>query len=136
MSVDTRTYGKTIVAILGVLAIIHLAVLSGVLSMSMVWGGRLQHRSELLLFELFSLVINGVVMLVVAMKSGLVINRLPQRVLQAMLWGSVVLFLLSTLGSFSGIHPLEKWVLGPLAFVLALLILRLTLTRTEKGIDA
>ena len=119
------TYG--LLSILSMVVVFHLLVLTGVIPFQIVWGGRLTDSSSMIVFELVSIVINVLMLLVVGVHTGVLRLKLNRKVTTSVLWGMVVLFLLNTVGNLFSNSQTEKLIFTPLTFVLGLLSLRLLL---------
>jgi len=116
----------TLIILLCVL-IFHILVLVGVIPFNIVWGGRLENVSQMYLFETVSLLINLIIMSVVGMKVGYIKNYLNGKVINAILWFLVVLFMLNTVGNVVSLSALEAIVFTPLTLFSSLLFYRMAI---------
>jgi hypothetical protein len=112
---------KSLFSILALVILFHLFVLLRIVPYEIVWGGRINTTSELLFFESASLLLNGLMLVVVAVKAGWLKLRIPPVVIQIALWAMCGLFLLNTLGNLLSTNAFEKTVFTPLTLVLSLL---------------
>ena len=132
MNIDTKICGKIIIAILTMLVLFHLAILSGLLPMNIVWGGRLQDKDEMILLELFAIFINALIILLVSMRLGFIKNRIPPRALQVSIWVISLMFTTNIFTNLMAYHWFEKWVMGTVTIILSFLFIRLALLTKGK----
>ncbi|MFC5271324.1 hypothetical protein [Adhaeribacter terreus] len=123
------------VAAIGLLAIqtlmigFHLLILTGVIPFNIVWGGRLKTHEQMVSFELVSVSMNLLMVLVVAVYSGLLNLKVNRTFLRGLLWGMMALFLLNTIGNLLSVNALEKAIFTPATLLLALFSLRLAISK-------
>lgn len=112
---------KTIIVILTAVFCFHLLVLTGLIPYQVVWGGRLQTRSEMITFEMVSLLLNALMSALAAMRAGWLGTGLKPRFLRVGLWVMAVLFALNTVGNIFSTNRWEQVIFTPLTLVLAFL---------------
>lgn len=100
-------------------------MLTGVVPYTIVWGSRLTSTEEMIRFEVFSLLINGIMVTVVLIAAGYIQAKVNRSLLRFMLWAMAVLFFLNTIGNILSTNRLETIIFTPLTFLLALLCMRL-----------
>ncbi|MFP4548526.1 MAG: hypothetical protein ACLFQM_10365 [Fidelibacterota bacterium] len=110
------TYGLLI--IFSITLVFHLLIVMGLLPCNMIWGGRLESRPQLLLFELFSIAVTLLFFWVVLAKSELVRFSLSPGLSKGVLWAMVVLFALNTVGNLLSLSSLEKILFTPVTIIL------------------
>lgn len=93
----------------------------------MVWGGRLQSQEQMILFEMTSILINGVMLGVVAVYVGYLKAKVNPKIIKAALWLMVILFSFNTIGNLFSNNELEKMIFTPITLLLAFFSLRLAL---------
>ena len=116
-----------VIVILSCTIVFHLLVLTGVVPYTIVWGSRLTSNEEMIRFEVFSLLINGIMVTVVLMSAGYIQAKVNRSLLRFMLWAMAVLFFLNTIGNILSTNELETIIFTPLTFLLALLCMRLAI---------
>lgn len=97
--------------------VFHILILLGVIDYSIVWGGRLKTRTEMLQFETVSLVLNAVFLLVVAIRMNWIRIKIPRIAMAITLWLMAGLFLLNTLGNLASLNSLETIIFTPLTAI-------------------
>lgn len=107
----------------------HLLILTGAIPFNMVWGGRLKTHEQMVTFELVSISLNLLMVLVIAIYAGLLNLNVNRMLLRVLLWGMAALFLLNTIGNLMSVNPLEKAIFTPVTLLLALFSLRLAVSR-------
>jgi hypothetical protein len=104
--------------ILACFIVFHILILTGAVPYEMVWGGRLQQHSDMLLFETISIVLNLLMILVIAIHSKMLKWHVHTLIMKTALWLMVVLFLLNTVGNLLSKNEWEKLVFTPLTAIL------------------
>lgn len=108
------------------ISLFHVTVLMGFIPIEIIWGGRLKTQSELVQFELVSLGLNGLMLLVVLLRANLISNHISLRIFKSILWIMVVLFIANTIGNLFAKNPIEQWVFSPITLLLSFCCYRLT----------
>lgn len=123
----------------GLLFVFHLAVVLGIaffdyVPLDYLWGGRMQNEQELLSYELVSLLIAGVCILLVLIRSGRIGEPRLRGIAGVGMWVLFLLFLLNTVGNILAKTTLEK-SFALFTLLLALLCLRMALEKVEKTVS-
>lgn len=100
--------------------IFHLLVLIKVIPYTIVWGGRLKSDRDMYRFEIVSLLLNAIFLLVILFRSGLIASPLSENVLVYILWAMAALFFLNTIGNLFSKNRWEKIIFTPLTLLLAM----------------
>jgi D-alanyl-D-alanine carboxypeptidase len=131
-----RVSVNVILIILSLLTMYHLVILIGLIPYDAVWGGRLETRSQMLNFELPSFVVNLLAIFIISIKGSYLNIKIPALIVTIFLWILTVLFAINTFGNIFSNSLLETMVFTPLTLVLAILCLRLAITKMNpSGID-
>jgi len=125
--ISVKMAANIILALLLCVLVFHILVLAGIIPFNIVWGGRLESMSQMYVFEMVSLIINLIIMSVVGMKAGYIKAHLNKKVVNAILWFLVVLFLLNTVGNVVSLSALEAIIFTPLTLISALLFYRMAI---------
>ncbi len=126
-----RSASKLLIGLFSLIIGFHLLVVTGFIPHEIVWGGKLSSSTEILRFEILSILVNLLLLAVILMDAGFIKNRLPSKFLEIMLWFMVVLFLLNTVGNLYSTNRLETLIFTPVTLILALLCYRLILGKLE-----
>ena len=131
--VTARFAANALLAAFAALAVFHVCVLSGVMPVDMVWGGRAANTGQgLIVLEVVALIVTLLFAAIVAARVGYVgASRLAPAVRIGM-WVVFVYFLLSILGNLASTSALERAIFTPTSAVLAVLALRVA---SEAGPD-
>ncbi len=121
----------TIAVILIFLAVIifHALILFGTIPYDMVWGGRLKDQQQMIYFEMVSILLNGVMLMVVVFNARYVNVSIRPVIIKAALWFMVGLFFLNSIGNIFSDNDLERLLFTPLTFLLCLFSLRLAINK-------
>lgn len=118
---------------INVLAIImHVLILFKVLPSDFVWGARLQNESQLVVFEIISITVQLVFILIVAMKAGYIFEGRFTRIVRAGIWLLFIVMVLNTVGNLASNSSFETFVMTPITAILAVLLFRLGAERTAS----
>jgi len=116
----------------GIFFIFHLFVLAGVIPQDIVWGGRIESRDDLIMFEIVSLAFLLICVLLTLLRTKYVTYLKFKRITQIGMWSVFVLFLLNTVGNLFAITLIEKLAFTPITALLSFFALRLALGKDEK----
>jgi hypothetical protein len=122
---------KGIVTILSLVVVFHFLVLFDVIPFEIVWGGRLKSSSEMISFELVSICINLLLLVIVGIYSGFLKIALNKRIIKIGVWLMFTLFVLNTVGNLFSNNQWEKIIFTPLTLLLAIFSLRLALNKDD-----
>jgi hypothetical protein len=99
----------------------------GVLPFSMIWGGRLKTRTDMLRLESFSLGFTVLLLVITGIRAGYIRIPIPSTILRLAFGLMSLLFLLNTLGNATSQSRFEQLVFTPLTIILAICSMRLAL---------
>ncbi len=116
-----------LLVILSIVVIFHLLVLTSIIPYQIVWGGRLQDASQMMMFETVSIALNLFMLAAVAVHARHIKISISPVVTTVILWIMFVLFLINTVGNLFSNNQLEKIIFTPLTFLLAVFSLRAAL---------
>ena len=132
---SVQRYGNYLLLALGGLLIIHLAVIAGLLPAAMVWGGQYEAGPPVIKMELLASLITILSALIVADFSER-LRVMPNWLSKIGMYLLAGMFLLSTLGSISSAHPLERYGMSVYALVLAVLSIQLLRAKARIATEA
>lgn len=119
------------------LILFHFSIIIGIVIFDFVpvdflWGGRMETKEQLLVFEMISLVIMALCFFIVLIKSEKV--KLPglMRAAEIAVWVLIILFFLNTIGNIFAKTTFERFF-TILTGILAILCLRIALEKTNKN---
>ena len=87
----------------------------------MAWGGRMKNRPQLVRFEIFSLGMIILMAILVMIHAGWIFVSMSGPWLQVAMCAMSILFGINMLGNLYAKHPIEKWGMGLITLVLAVL---------------
>lgn len=124
---------RTVIVINIVVIAFHLLVLTKVIPFDVVWGGRLQTEKEMYVFELVSILINLILIVIVLTKIKKIKVGASNKLINFMLWIFVLLFVLNTIGNLTSKTSLETYIATPMTFILALLCSRVAIEPSPRS---
>ncbi len=110
--------------------IFHIGIVAKVIPHNIAWGGRIESDSQLYVLESISILVNLLLGVVLLLKGGLMRCKIPERVLNGVLWVFLALFLLNTVGNLLAETEIEKYF-AVLTLAMAALI-RIVLRRNNN----
>ena len=113
--------------LLSLFLVLHFMILIKIIPYNLVWGGKLKSDKEMYRFEIFSILINSLFIIVTLTQMSLLTIDMPKNVITYFLWLMTGLFLLNTLGNVTSKNKLEKRVFTPVTILLAIFSLTLAL---------
>ena len=118
------------------LILFHFSIIIGIVIFDFVpvdflWGGRMETKEQLLVFEIISLLIMALCFFIILIKSEKF--KLPglMRAAEIAVWFLFILFFLNTIGNIFAKTTFERFF-AILTGILAILCLRLALEKTSK----
>ncbi len=116
-----------LITIFSLVMIFHVLVLLGIIPFEIVWGGRLKSNEEMIPFEITSIALNAVMVIIVMMRAGLLKVKFNPIVFRVAFWCMFVLFLINTIGNIFSNNHWEQVIFTPLTLLLAVFSLRLAI---------
>ncbi len=98
----------------------HFLVLLSIVPYQIVWGGRLQNQSEMINFELVSILLNFLMLAIVAIQAKIVKLKVHPIVVKIALWLMVFIFVMNTIGNIISLNDMERYIFTPLTLLLAI----------------
>ena len=126
-----RIAAQGILLVLSLMVLFHVLVMVQVIPYGMVWGGRLENSSQMLLFEAISIAVNLLMLGAVAISAGMIKVKINRGLLKAALWTMFAVFLLNTIGNLLSNNETEKLIFTPLTLLLSLFSLRLAMSKEQ-----
>jgi hypothetical protein len=127
-----RAASATLLTLLSLTILFHVLVMLQLIPFDIVWGGRLTDEKELYTFEIISIVINLLMLLLVLIKVRVLKWSLSSIIITVFLWMMFGLFALNTLGNLLSKNTFEKMVFTPLTLLAAICCFVLARSRSEK----
>lgn len=124
--ISTAQFG--ILILLFLFLLLHFLMLLKIIPYNLVWGGRLKTDKEMYRFEIFSIFINSLFIIVVLMKANFLSIGIERKIITYSLWLMTGLFLLNTLGNALSKNKLEQRLFTPLTILLAIFSLILAIS--------
>ncbi len=113
--------------LLSLFLLLHFLILLKIIPYNLVWGGRLKTNKEMYRFQIFSILVNTLFLLIVLVKANYLLINIPGKIITFALWLMGGLFLLNTLGNAISKNKLERWLFTPITIFLAIFSLFLAL---------
>ncbi len=120
------------IALLTAVLVFHTLVLTGVIPYAIVWAGKISTAAEMRKLEAISIGVNAFAILIFLLKAGYIQNKIPVKILNAIIWLLVVLFSLNTIGNLFAKSRFELYFFTPLTFISAILCLRIVIDKKLK----
>jgi hypothetical protein len=114
--------------LLSMFLVLHFIILLKLIPYNLVWGGRLKSDKEMYRFEIFSILINSLFVIVILVQGSFLTIDIPKKIITYALWLMAGLFLLNTLGNVTSKNKLEQRLFTPITIMLAIFSLILALS--------
>lgn len=108
--------------------LLHFIILLKIIPYNLIWGGRLKSDKEMYRFEIFSVLITSLFIVVILVQAGFWTINISNRIITVSLWIMTGFFLLNTLGNIISKNKIERLVFTPITILLAIFSLVLALT--------
>lgn len=122
---------NTMLIILSMVILFHVLVLIQIIPYTIVWAGKIDNLKEMRLFELVSIIINVLMIIIIAIKGNYINLKIPENLIRIFLWLLVVLFSLNTIGNLFAKSSFETIVFTPLTFIMAILCFRIVMEKNS-----
>ena len=106
--------------LLSLFLLLHFSILIKIIPYNLIWGGRLKSEKEMVRFEIFSILINSLFVIVTLTRMSLLTIDMPKNVITYSLCFMTGLFLLNTLGNITSKNKLEQRLFTPITILLAI----------------
>jgi hypothetical protein len=125
-----------ILGLLTAVVIFHALIIIGIIPYEIVWAGKLKSVSEMYVFEIVSIIVNMLLLIVLLLKGNFLKHTINEKIINGILWVFVLVFGLNTIGNLFAKSLFEKAVFTPLTLILALLIwIILRKDKTNKPLE-
>ena len=112
---------NTLITLFASSIIFHILVILGVFPMTIIWGGRITNRTELLQMETVSILINALFLLVICVKSELIKVNVNQTALNSFIGFMAFIFALNTVGNLFAKSSIETMIFTPVTAISSIL---------------
>lgn len=124
---------NSMLGLLSIVMVFHLLVIFQLIPYSIVWAGKLNNVKEMLQFEVVSILLLLVNILVFLLKGGYISHKIPVKFLNWIIVFYTVIFFLNTIGNLFAKSNFEFYVFTPLTLISALLCLRVVIETKENN---
>ena len=99
---------KLMLWLIGVIILLHSAILMKIIPYNITWGGRIENNIEMYVFEIMSILINLFLVVLLLLKGRYLSFFIPMKVVNILLWVFLFLFGINTLGNIFAETTFEK----------------------------
>ena len=99
---------KLMLGLIGVIILLHSAILMKIIPYNITWGGRLENNIEMYVFEIMSILINLFLVVLLLVRGRYLSCFIPMKVVNILLWAFLFLFGINTLGNIFAETTFEK----------------------------
>lgn len=128
--ISAKTAGLILLISMILLAVFHVLVLLKVLPAAIVWGGQVKDPSvNITTLELIALAVTIVFSAVIIIKLNYLKSGISAIMLNVCLWIIFAYLIFNTVVNIASAVSVENFIFGPIAFIQALLVLRLAIEK-------
>ncbi len=120
---------NTLILLLIFTLLYHLAIVTELIPYSTVWGGHLEEKSQMYKYELFSAVVNLVILSIIAIKGSYINVKISPLTITIFLWIFTVMFTFNSIGNLLSNSSFETMIFTPLSILSAVLCFRLAVEK-------
>lgn len=99
---------KLMLWLIGVIILLHSAILMKIIPYNITWGGRIENNIEMYVFEIMSILINLFLVVLLLLRGRYLSFFIPMKVVNILLWAFLFLFGINTLGNIFAETTFEK----------------------------
>ncbi len=114
--------------LLSLFLILHFLILMKIIPYNLVWGGRIKSDKEMYRFEIISILMNAIFLIVILKQANIVEMDIPKKIITYALWVMAVLFCLNTFGNAISKNKIEQKLFTPTTILLTIFSLILALS--------
>ena len=100
---------KTMIGLLTIIILFHFCLITKIIPYDIAWGGRLKNDTQMYIFEILSIIMNGLLITVLLLKANYLYYKISEKVLDGVLWFFVILFALNSFGNLFAKTYSEKF---------------------------
>lgn len=130
--ISQRQAINIVITLLSAVLVFHIMVLTGVIPYAIVWAGKISTAAEMRKLEVISILVNAFSIIILLLRANYIKNKLPFKILNAIIWLLVVLFSLNTIGNLFAESQFELYFFTPLTLISAILCLRIVIDKKLK----
>jgi hypothetical protein len=108
--------------------VFHFLILFGIIPFENTWGGRLENREQMAVFESISILVTLLVMGAVGISAGYLNWKIKPIILKVLFYVLMVVFALNTVGNLFANNDFEKFYATPVTLILAIFCWRLAIS--------
>lgn len=120
---------------LTIVLIFHTLVLTETIPYAIVWAGKINSVRDMRKLELISICINSFSILIFLLKAKYIKNKVPGKILNAIILLLAVIFSLNTIGNLFAKSQFELFFFTPITFISAILCLRILFSDNKNILD-
>ena len=109
------------IGILSLVLIFHFSVLFEIIPYTIVWAGKINSIDEMRVFEVISILINSLLIVVLIAKKKNIRNQVTNNIVNLFIWIFVFLFAINTIGNLFATSLIELILGTSLTFISSLL---------------
>ena len=130
--ISQRQAINIVITLLSAVLVFHIMVLTGVIPYAIVWAGKISTAAEMRKLEVISILVNAFSIIILLLRANYIKNKIPVKILNAIIWLLVVLFSLNTIGNLFAESQFELYFFTPLTLISAILCLRIVIDKKLK----
>ena len=130
--ISQRQAINIVITLLSAVLVFHIMVLTGVIPYAIVWAGKISTAAEMRKLEVISILVNAFSIIILLLRANHIKNKIPVKILNAIIWLLVVLFSLNTIGNLFAESQFELYFFTPLTLISAILCLRIVIDKKLK----
>jgi CDP-diglyceride synthetase len=120
------------IVLLAMVLVFHTLVLTGAIPYAIVWAGKINSVANMRKLEVISILVNVFAILILLLKADYIQNKIPVKIINAVIWLFVLLFSLNTIGNLFAESQFELYFFTPLTFISTILCLRIVIDKKLK----
>ena len=122
----------------GIFSLFHFAVILGIVAFIIVpleylWGGRMQTKEELLVFEIISLVVQLLCYWVIVLKRKHIQTTQNSLIVESLIWILCVVFFINTIGNLVAKTMVETLLGTPITAILCFILFRIGIEKKSNS---
>lgn len=127
--INAKTAATVIIIVLLLLFLMNIGILSGLLPFTMVWGGNVASRSDMIMLELITIFVLILFIVITVIKLKNLEKQTKSKISNIGLWIMFIYFSFNIIGNLAAKTSTETLIFTPVSIILALFSFRLILEK-------
>lgn len=129
LNISKKKAAQAIITFSCLALVYHILIISNIIPFKYVWGGKIETREQLLVFETISILLNFFIIYLALSGAKMTKSLLPERLLTILLWFFAGLLFFNTIGNLAAEEMIESIIFTPMTAIMSILFVRIAIDK-------